>query len=63
MERERAEREYEREEAERRRRREHQKRVKRMLEAAFDGDCPEIKKVLQEVRVNRPLPWRVKRRH
>ena len=49
MEREKAEKEAEREEAERRRRREHQKRVKRMLEAAFDGDCREIRKVLKEV--------------
>lgn len=50
LERQRAEHEREREEAERKRKREEMKRIKRILEAAFDGDTQEIKAVLKEVR-------------
>ena len=49
MERMRAEAEMKREEEQRRKKREHEKRVKRVLEAAFDGDNDEIKSVLKEV--------------
>ena len=49
MERMRAEAEMKREEEERRKKREHNRRVKRVLEAAFDGDNDEIKTVLKEV--------------
>ena len=50
LERERAECEREREEKERKRKREQMRRVKRMLEAAFDGDTQEINAVLKEVK-------------
>ena len=49
LERQRAEQEREREEAARKRKREEMKRIKRILEAAFDGDTQEIKAVLKEV--------------
>ena len=49
MERMRAEAEMKREEEERRKKREHDKRIKRVLEAAFDGDNDEIRNVLKEV--------------
>ncbi|XP_064382225.1 IQ motif and ankyrin repeat domain-containing protein 1-like isoform X2 [Halichondria panicea] len=49
LEQERAEVAYRHEEDERRRKREQAKRVKRMLEAAFDGDTTEIKALLSEV--------------
>lgn len=49
MEQERATKEREKEEQERRKRREEAARVKRMLEAAFDGDKKEIGTILQEV--------------
>ena len=49
LERQRVEHEREREEAERKRKREEMKRIKRILEAAFDGDIQEIKAVLKEV--------------
>ncbi len=51
LEQERAEVAYRHEEDERRRKREQAKRVKRMLEAAFDGDTTEIKALLSEVSV------------
>ena len=53
LERERAEREREKEEAERKKKREQMQRVKRMLEAAFDGDTQEINTILKEVRKER----------
>ena len=53
LERERAEREREKDEAERRKKREQMQRIKRMLEAAFDGDTQEINTVLKEVRKDR----------
>ncbi len=49
LEQERAEAAYQREEEERRKKREQAKRIKRMLEAAFDGDTMEIKALLSEV--------------
>ena len=49
LERQRAEQEREQEEAARKRKREEMKRIKRILEAAFDGDTQEIKAVLKEV--------------
>ncbi|KAL5457168.1 hypothetical protein EMCRGX_G034412 [Ephydatia muelleri] len=49
LEQERAEKERQREEERRRREREEAKRVKRMLEAAFDGEDKEIGAVLDEV--------------
>ena len=49
LEQERAEQQYKREEEERRRKREQAKRIKRMLEAAFDGETGEIKCLLSEV--------------
>lgn len=49
LEQERAEQQQKRDEAALRRRREHLARIRRMLEAAFDGDTAEIKKLLKEV--------------
>lgn len=49
MEQDKAAKEREREENERRKRREEAKRVKRFLEAAFDGDNSEIESILGEV--------------
>ena len=49
-EQERAEQEHLKEMEERRRRRLRQERIKRMLEAAFDGENDEILVVLKEVR-------------
>lgn len=49
LEQERAEQQYKREEEERRKKREQAKRIKRMLEAAFDGETGEIKCLLSEV--------------
>lgn len=49
MERERDEKERQQVEEERKRRREEIQRIKRMLEASFDGDIDEIKTVLKEV--------------
>lgn len=49
LEQERAEQQQKREEEARKRQREHARRIKRMLEAAFDGDTGEIKKLLKEV--------------
>ena len=49
MQQEEAERERQKEDEERRQRTEQNKRVKRMLEAAFDGDVDEMKQVLKEV--------------
>ena len=48
-EQERAEEEHRKEMEERRRRKLHQQRIKRVLEAAFDGDNDEILVVLKEV--------------
>lgn len=50
LERERAEEERKREEEAMRKRKEHARRIKRMLEAAFDGDNQEINKLINEVR-------------
>lgn len=44
-----AEEEARKEAEERKRRAEEKKRIKRMLEAAFDGDVDEMKTILQEV--------------
>ncbi len=49
LEQERAEAAYQREEEERRKKREQTKRIKKMLEAAFDGETMEIKALLSEV--------------
>ena len=49
LEQERAEQQQKRDEEALRRRKEHFSRIKRMLEAAFDGDVAEIKKLLKEV--------------
>ena len=49
LEQERAEKERQREEEKRRREREEAKRVKRMLEAAFEGEDGEIRAILAEV--------------
>lgn len=49
MQQELAEKERAREEEEKKRRAEHLKRCKRMLEAAFDGDCDGIRALLNEV--------------
>lgn len=49
LEQERAEQQQKRDEEALRRRREHVARIKRMLEAAFDGDTVEIRKLLKEV--------------
>lgn len=49
IEREKAEKERQREEEERRRKRAAAQRIKRFLEAAFDGDLDEIKSILDEV--------------
>ena len=49
MQQEEAEREREKEEEEKRQIREQNKRVKRMLEAAFDGDLDEMEQILKEV--------------
>ena len=49
MQQEEAEREREKEEEEKRQIREQNKRVKRMLEAAFDGDIDEMTQILKEV--------------
>lgn len=46
-----------REEEERRKRREELNRQKRMLEAAFDGELEEIKKLLKEVRPMKGRGW------
>lgn len=51
MERIRAEAVLEREMEERRKKKEHAKRIKRILEAAFDGDNDEIRAVLREVTI------------
>ena len=56
MERERVEKERERQEEQRRKRKEEAQRVKRILEAAFDGDTQEIKAVLKEVVMIHALP-------
>lgn len=50
MEQEKAEQQRLKEEEERKRKREEKQRMKRMLEAAFDGDVEEMKLVLKEVR-------------
>ncbi|XP_003384105.1 PREDICTED: putative IQ motif and ankyrin repeat domain-containing protein [Amphimedon queenslandica] len=52
IEREKAEKERQREEEERRRKRAAAQRIKRFLEAAFDGDLDEIKGILEEVAKN-----------
>lgn len=49
MEQEKAEKQRQKEEEERRRKREAKQRMKRMLEAAFDGDLDEMSTVLKEV--------------
>ena len=49
IEREKAEKERLKEEEERRRKRAAAQRIKRFLEAAFDGDLDEIKNILEEV--------------
>ena len=49
LEQERAEQQQKRDEEALRRRKEHVARIKRMLEAAFDGDIAEIRKILKEV--------------
>lgn len=49
MEQEKAERQRQKEEEERRRKREEKQRMKRMLEASFDGDCDEMSAILKEV--------------
>lgn len=49
IEQERAEQQRMREQEALRRRKEHFGRIKKMLEAAFDGDIEEIKKLLKEV--------------
>lgn len=50
MQQEEAEKERQKEEEERRKKREAVKRIKRMLEAAFDGDDDEMLGILKEVR-------------
>ncbi|GFS01435.1 FAM83H antisense RNA 1 (head to head) [Elysia marginata] len=49
MEQEEAERRQQKEDEERRRKKEEQKRIKRMLESAFDGDIDQMKEILKEV--------------
>ena len=49
MEREKDEREWKQAEEERRKRREELQRIKRMLEASFEGEDDEIRAVLKEV--------------
>ncbi len=49
LEQERAEQQRKRDEEALRKRKDHLRRIKRMLEAAFDGDMDEIKKLLKEV--------------
>lgn len=49
LEQERAEQQRKRDEEAQRKRKEHNRRIKRMLEAAFDGDTDEINKLLKEV--------------
>ncbi len=49
MERERAEEQRKRDEDALKRRKESSRRIKRMLEAAFDGDIQEINDLLEEV--------------
>lgn len=49
MEQEKAEKQRQKEEEERRRKREEKQRMKRMLEAAFDGDTDEMALILKEV--------------
>ena len=49
LEQERAEEQQRRDEEALKRRKEHLCRIKRMLEAAFDGDMDEIRKLLKEV--------------
>ena len=51
MEREKDEREWRQAEEERRKRREELQRIKRMLEASFEGEDDEIRAVLKEVHV------------
>lgn len=51
LERERAEQQRKKDEEALRRRKEHLGRIKRMLEAAFDGDIGQIRKLLKEVRI------------
>ena len=52
MEQEKAAKERERETEQRRKRQEEAKRVKRFLEASFDGDCGELESLLNEVNYN-----------
>ena len=52
MEQEKAEKQRLKEEEERKRKREEKQRMKRMLEAAFDGDVEEMTLVLKEVKFN-----------
>lgn len=52
LEQERAEQQRKRDEEALRRRKKHFSRIKKMLEAAFDGDTVEIRKLLKEVRSN-----------
>ena len=51
LERERVEQQQKREEEALKQRKEHSRRIKRMLEAAFDGDTEEIQKLLKEVNI------------
>lgn len=51
LEQERAEQQRKRDEEALKRRKEHLGRIKRMLEAAFDGDTKEINKLLNEVQI------------
>ena len=50
MEQKRAAKEREREAEQRRKRQEELRRVKKFLEAAFDGDCEELQSLLNEVK-------------
>ena len=56
MEREKDEREWKQAEEERRKRREELQRIKRMLEASFEGEDDEIRAVLKEVHVQNHKP-------
>lgn len=58
LEQERAEQQFKREEEERRKKREQAKRIKRMLEAAFDGEMAQIKSLLSEVLWHSAVFWR-----
>ncbi|GFN81375.1 fam83h antisense RNA 1 (head to head) [Plakobranchus ocellatus] len=49
MEQEEAERRQQKEDEERKRKKEEKKRIKRMLEAAFDGDIDQMKEIIKEV--------------